>query len=59
MTASVINITMVALWTFPVFYFLNFIAENCDSDSDTWLHATADLLLLLYKPVYQHNLFRK
>jgi len=55
MTASVINVTMVALlilwlllfatvmkcivnvalWTFPVFYFLNFIAENCDSDSDT------------------------
>jgi hypothetical protein len=25
----------VALWTFPVFDFLNFIAENCDSDSDT------------------------
>jgi len=77
MTASVINVTMVALFIlwlfwllqlcnascysvdFPVFYFLNSVAQNCDSDSDTLLHATVDLLQLLYKPVYQHILFRQ
>lgn len=49
-------IVRVALWIFPVFYFL---FNCCDSDPDTKLHATVDLLLLLYKLVYQHNLFRQ